>query len=69
MLFLVFVLGVGCTFAEPAVTALQIAGTLIDPETSPYLWLLLVDPVYNLALVFAIALGVGVRAHGHPAWD
>lgn len=39
MLFLVFVLGVGCTFAEPAIAALQLAGTLLDPADSPYLWL------------------------------
>jgi hypothetical protein len=62
MLFLVFVLGCGCTFAEPAVSALQIAGQLIDPIDSPYLWLLLVDPGYNTALIIAIALGVGAAA-------
>lgn len=62
MLFLVFVLGCGCTFAEPAVSALQIAGQLIDPVESPYLWLLLVDPGYNMALIIAIALGVGLAA-------
>lgn len=62
MLFLVFVLGCGCTFAEPAVSALQLAGQLIDPVESPYLWLLLVDPGYNMALILCIALGVGLAA-------
>eukprot|EP00041_Stephanoeca_diplocostata_P033442 m.1105455 g.1105455 ORF g.1105455 m.1105455 type:complete len:802 (-) comp24339_c0_seq4:3596-6001(-) len=62
MLFLVFVLGCGCTFAEPAVSALQLAGQLIDPVESPYLWLLLVDPGYNMALVLCIAFGVGLAA-------
>ena len=62
MLVLVFLLGAGCTFAEPAVNALQLAGTLVDIERSPYLWLFLAVPQYNLALVFAIAFGVGLAA-------
>lgn len=40
----------------------QIAGQLIDPSESPYLWLMLVDPGYNFALVITIALGVGLAA-------
>jgi hypothetical protein len=46
MLILVFLLGCGCTFAEPAVNALQLAGTLVDQERSPYLWLFLAEPSY-----------------------
>jgi len=41
------------------VTSLQLAGSLIDPEASPFLWLLLVHPFYNMMLVVAIAVGVG----------
>ena len=72
MYSLIFVIGAGCTIAEPSIAALQLAGSLVDPHASPFLWLLLTHPTWNALLVAAIALGVAfasVRTRGtrHPA--
>jgi hypothetical protein len=90
VLFLVFILnqvvsapwgmafglfGVGVTFAEPAIGALQTAGQLLSVETAPYLYTILSD--WSGALVLVVGCGVGLAAvlgypgHGihvcHPA--
>ena len=44
------VLGVGVTFAEPAIGALQAVGTDVDCSQSPYLWLLLNGWSFQLVL-------------------
>ena len=43
VLFIAFLLGIGVTFAEPAIGALQVAGSIVDPEKAPYLFTLLND--------------------------
>ena len=40
VLFIAFLLGIGVTFAEPAIGALQVAGSIVDPEKAPYLSLI-----------------------------
>jgi len=55
-----FVLGIGVTFAEPAIGALKAAGALVDVNTSPYLYLLLND--YSSTLVLLVGGGVGLAA-------
>ncbi|HUP55927.1 MAG TPA: DUF1538 family protein [Bdellovibrionota bacterium] len=52
-----FVLGVGVTFAEPAVGALQEAGRNVDVLKAPYLYTLLTDRSPMLVLVIALAAG------------
>ena len=37
VLCIAFLLGIGVTFAEPAIGALQVAGSIVDPEQAPYL--------------------------------
>ena len=53
-------LGVGVTFAEPAIGALQAAGALVDVRQSPYLYALLTT--YSLPLVLLVGLAVGIAA-------
>lgn len=60
VLLVTFTLGVGVTFAEPAVGALQAAAGDIDPTRSPVLFLLL--GAHRTALVLAVGVGVGVAA-------
>lgn len=60
VLAVAFVLGIGVTFAEPAIGALQAAGALVDPATAPYLAALL-GP-WSGGLVACVALGVGAAA-------
>lgn len=55
-----FLLGVGVTFAEPAIGVLKIEGKNVNPYTDPYLWALL-NP-YSDALVLAIGCGVGLAS-------
>ena len=43
VLFIAFLLGIGVTFAEPAIGALQVAGSIVDPKQAPYLFSLLND--------------------------
>ncbi|MFN3237846.1 MAG: DUF1538 family protein, partial [Pseudomonadales bacterium] len=51
----VFLLGIGVTFAEPAIGALQTAGSLVDVTKAPYLYTLLND----WAGVLVLSVGVG----------
>ena len=43
VLLIAFLLGIGVTFAEPAIGALQVAGSIVDPAKAPYLFTLLND--------------------------
>jgi hypothetical protein len=58
VLAVAFMLGVGVTFAEPAIGALQTAGRLVAVETAPYLYTLLSD--WTGALVLVVGCGVGL---------
>ena len=60
VLFIAFLLGVGVTFAEPAIGALQVAGSIVDPVKAPYLFTLLNDR--SGATVLLVGLGVGLAA-------
>jgi hypothetical protein len=60
VLFIAFLLGIGVTFAEPAIGALQVAGSLIDPVKAPYLFTLLNDRSGSTVLL--VGLGVGLAA-------
>lgn len=55
-----FLLGVGVTFAEPAIGALKTAGAIVDVEKAPYLYTLLND--WSGILVFVVGGGVGIAA-------
>ncbi len=41
VLLIAFLLGIGVTFAEPAIGALKAAGANVDPKSAPYLYALL----------------------------
>ena len=43
VLIIVFLLGIGVTFAEPAIGALKTAGQIVNVETAPYLYTMLND--------------------------
>ncbi|TNG00302.1 MAG: DUF1538 domain-containing protein [Gammaproteobacteria bacterium] len=60
VLIIAFILGVGVTFAEPAIGALQTAGQLVSVETAPYLYTILSD--WPGALVMVVGCGVGMAA-------
>ncbi|MEM7417301.1 MAG: DUF1538 domain-containing protein [Gemmatimonadota bacterium] len=60
VLFVVFLLGIGVTFAEPAIGALKTAGQFVDVTTAPYLYALLNE--WSEALVLVVAVGVGLAA-------
>jgi hypothetical protein len=60
VLIVVFLLGVGCTFAEPAIGALQTAGSIVDVTKAPYLFAMLNDWAGSLYLV--VGAGVGLAA-------
>ena len=60
VIIVVFLLGIGVTFAEPAIGALQTAGSLVDVNKAPYLYTLLND--WSGILVLAVGVGVGLAA-------
>jgi hypothetical protein len=60
VLLIAFMLGIGVTFAEPAISALKAAGQVVKLETSPYLYTLLNDRAEQLVL--AVGTGVGIAA-------
>lgn len=60
VLLIAFILGVGVTFAEPAIGALQVAGSVVKAENAPILYALLND--WSLATVLCVGLGVGIAA-------
>jgi len=53
-------LGIGVTFAEPAIATLRTAAALIDVEETPYLYALL--ELWRVPLILAIGSGVGLAA-------
>jgi len=53
-----FILGIGVTFAEPAIGVLKAAGYAVKPWDAPLLFLILNR--YSGALVAAVAIGVGI---------
>lgn len=60
VLSIIFVLGMGVTFAEPAVGGLKVAGSLVDVRVPPHLAALLTN--WAAALVLAVGAGVGLAA-------
>ncbi|MFH1138426.1 MAG: DUF1538 domain-containing protein [Pseudomonadota bacterium] len=52
------ILGIGATFAEPAIGVLKAAGSTVSPWESPLLFTLLNK--HSSHLVYAVALGVGI---------
>jgi hypothetical protein len=55
-----FLLGIGVTFAEPAIGSLKAAGAIVDINRAPYLYLLLNN--YAETLVLMVGMGVGLAA-------
>lgn len=60
VLLIVFLLGIGVTFAEPAIGALKAAGSIVSVENAPYLFTLLND--WSTVLVLVVGIGVGLAA-------
>jgi hypothetical protein len=60
VLIIIAILGVGVTFAEPAIGALQAFGGGIDPQKAPYLYELLNN--WTQPLVLIVGAGVGLAA-------
>ena len=60
VLLIAFLLGIGVTFAEPAIGALQTAGRLVDVREAPYLYAMLNE--WAFALVLIVGVGVGAAA-------
>jgi len=57
VLTIAFILGIGATFAEPAIGILKEAGKIVDPEKSPLLFSMLTQ--FSGMTVLAVAAGVG----------
>ncbi len=60
VLLVTFLLGIGVTFAEPAIGALQAAGANVSVERAPYLYALLND--WSGILVLVVGVSVGAAA-------
>ena len=60
VLLIAMILGIGVTFAEPAIGALQSVGSIVDVTKAPYLWLILNK--WPDVLVLAVGAGVGIAA-------
>jgi len=60
VLLVVFLLGIGVTFAEPAIGALKAAGQFVDVTTAPYLYALLNE--WSGTLVLMVGIGVGLAS-------
>ena len=60
VLVIIAILGVGVTFAEPAIGALQAFGASINPKDAPYLFEILNN--WTLPLVLMVGAGVGLAA-------
>lgn len=58
VLFVTLLLGIGVTFAEPAIGALQTAGQNVSLHRAPYLWLLLNQWAGPLVLVIGASVGL-----------
>lgn len=60
VLLIAFLLGIGVTFAEPAIGALQAVGSIVDVRKAPYLYTLLNN--WTGPLVLVVGIGVGLAA-------
>ena len=60
VLLIAFLLGIGVTFAEPAIGALKTAGSIVDVNAAPYLYALL--NLWTDKLVLVVGAGVGLAA-------
>lgn len=60
VLLIAFLLGIGVTFAEPAIGALKAAGQIVRVESAPYLYALLNQ--WAEVLVLGVGIGVGGAA-------
>lgn len=60
VLLIALLLGIGVTFAEPAIGALKAAGAIVSVEKAPYLYTLLNEWAGSLVLV--VGAGVGLAA-------
>ena len=60
VLLVSFILGIGVTFAEPAIGALKAAGSLVDLHKAPYLYALL--NLFSGYLILIVGMGVGLAA-------
>ena len=60
VLIIIAILGVGVTFAEPAIGALQAFGSSINPKDAPYLFEILNN--WTMPLVLIVGAGVGLAA-------
>jgi hypothetical protein len=60
VLAIAFLLGIGVTFAEPAIGALQQAGAIVEVSNAPLLHALLNR--WSAALVLVVGIGVGLAA-------
>jgi len=60
VLMVILLLGIGVTFAEPAIGALKAAGQIVDVMQAPYLYTLLND--WAEVLVLMVGIGVGLAA-------
>jgi hypothetical protein len=60
VLFVTLLLGIGVTFAEPAIGALQTAGQNLSVERAPYLYAVL--NFWSTELVLVVGLSVGLAA-------
>ncbi len=60
VLLIIGILGVGVTFAEPAIGALQAFGASVDVTKAPYLYEILNN--WTLPLVLMVGAGVGIAA-------
>ncbi len=58
VLFITLLLGIGVTFAEPAIGALKAAGQNVSVERAPYLYALLNDWSDELVLVIGACVGL-----------
>ena len=60
VLLIAFLLGIGVTFAEPAIGALQAVGSIVNVEKAPFLSTLLGE--WAGTLVLMVGMGVGLAA-------
>ncbi len=60
VLFIALLLGIGVTFAEPAIGALKTAGSIVNVKQAPYLYYILNERAGSLVLV--VGAGVGLAA-------
>ncbi len=58
VLLIALLLGVGVTFAEPAIGALKVAGANVSVQAAPYLFVLLNEWSETLVLVVGLAVGL-----------